>query len=190
MTVSELRPWHYADPFFQQPPAEGAVDLDPLFKGKDIVGLAGTDVRRHRVRRRKNPRAERSLPSARKEPARVLHRRRPWRRRSRPRQRRRQPWLDRHDAPRARPRGLRPRIRRGAVVGVARYAPRHDRGVRASLRRAGRRPGMARARPRRRCARGGRARRPAAFRASCRAPGLHALGAGHERVRARALCRP
>ena len=39
--VSELRPWHYADPFFQEPPAEGAVDLDPLFKGKDVVALAG-----------------------------------------------------------------------------------------------------------------------------------------------------
>jgi peptidyl-dipeptidase A len=36
----ELRPWHYADPFFQEAPPEGAVDLDPLFKGKDIVGLA------------------------------------------------------------------------------------------------------------------------------------------------------
>lgn len=39
--VSELRPWHYADPFFQEPPAEGALDLDPLFKGKDVVALAG-----------------------------------------------------------------------------------------------------------------------------------------------------
>ena len=39
--VAELRPWHYADPFFQEPPAEGAVDLDPLFKGKDVVALAG-----------------------------------------------------------------------------------------------------------------------------------------------------
>ena len=38
--VSKLRPWHYADPFFQEPPPEGAVDLDPLFKGKDIVALA------------------------------------------------------------------------------------------------------------------------------------------------------
>ncbi|MGH3133470.1 MAG: M2 family metallopeptidase [Gaiellaceae bacterium] len=37
---SELRPWHYADPFFQDAPAEGSVDLDPLFKGKDVVGLA------------------------------------------------------------------------------------------------------------------------------------------------------
>jgi peptidyl-dipeptidase A len=38
--VSDLRPWHYADPFFQEPPAEGSVDLDPLFKGQDVVGLA------------------------------------------------------------------------------------------------------------------------------------------------------
>ncbi|MGH3078305.1 MAG: M2 family metallopeptidase [Gaiellaceae bacterium] len=38
--VSELRPWHYADPFFQEPPAEGGVDLDPLFKGQDVVALA------------------------------------------------------------------------------------------------------------------------------------------------------
>ena len=38
--------------------------------------------------------------------------------------------------------------------------------------------------------RGERARSPAPLRSSCRAPGLHALGAGHERVRARALCRP
>nr|MBA3403053.1 M2 family metallopeptidase [Actinomycetota bacterium] len=39
-SVSELYPWHYADPFFQEPPPEGAVDLDPLFKGKDVVALA------------------------------------------------------------------------------------------------------------------------------------------------------
>jgi peptidyl-dipeptidase A len=38
--VSDLRPWHYADPFFQDPPAEGAVDLDPFFRGKDVVALA------------------------------------------------------------------------------------------------------------------------------------------------------
>ena len=38
--VTELGPWHYADPFFQEPPSEGSVDLDPLFKGKDVVALA------------------------------------------------------------------------------------------------------------------------------------------------------
>ena len=39
-TTGDLRPWHYADPFFQETPPDGAVDLDPLFEGKDIVGLA------------------------------------------------------------------------------------------------------------------------------------------------------
>lgn len=34
----ELRPWHYADPFFQEaPPAE--VSLDPVYAGKDLVAL-------------------------------------------------------------------------------------------------------------------------------------------------------
>ena len=36
----ELRPWHYADPFFQDAPAEGSVDLDLLFQGRDLVALA------------------------------------------------------------------------------------------------------------------------------------------------------
>ena len=40
LAPSELRPWHYADPFFQETPAEGAVDLDPLFEGKDVVALS------------------------------------------------------------------------------------------------------------------------------------------------------
>ncbi|MGH3066365.1 MAG: M2 family metallopeptidase [Gaiellaceae bacterium] len=35
-----LRPWHYADPFFQETPVEGSVDLDPLFGEKDVVALA------------------------------------------------------------------------------------------------------------------------------------------------------
>jgi peptidyl-dipeptidase A len=38
--VSELRPWHYADPFFQETPPDGAVDLDHLFADRDVVGLA------------------------------------------------------------------------------------------------------------------------------------------------------
>ncbi len=37
--VAELRPWHYADPFFQETPPEGAVDLDPLFRERDLVEL-------------------------------------------------------------------------------------------------------------------------------------------------------
>ena len=39
-TVSELRPWHYADPFFQEAPPDGSVDLDPLFEGEDAVELS------------------------------------------------------------------------------------------------------------------------------------------------------
>lgn len=36
----DLRPWHYADPFFQDVPSDGGVELDPLFEGDDIVSLA------------------------------------------------------------------------------------------------------------------------------------------------------
>jgi peptidyl-dipeptidase A len=38
--VPDLRPWHYADPFFQEVPSEGGVDLDPLFAAQDVVALA------------------------------------------------------------------------------------------------------------------------------------------------------
>ncbi len=38
-STNELRPWHYADPFFQEPPAEGSLDLDPFFRDRDIVEL-------------------------------------------------------------------------------------------------------------------------------------------------------
>jgi peptidyl-dipeptidase A len=38
--ADELRPWHYADPFFQEPPPEGSVNLDPLFAGKDVIELS------------------------------------------------------------------------------------------------------------------------------------------------------
>jgi peptidyl-dipeptidase A len=50
--VADLRPWHYDDPFFQNPPAEGAVDIDHLFAEADLEGLTvrtydglGLDVR-------------------------------------------------------------------------------------------------------------------------------------------------
>jgi peptidyl-dipeptidase A len=51
-TPSELRPWHLDDPFFQDPPVQGAVDLDPVFAGADLEALTtrtydglGLDVR-------------------------------------------------------------------------------------------------------------------------------------------------
>jgi peptidyl-dipeptidase A len=49
--VSELRPWHYADPFFQEAPS-AEIDLDPWFRDQDIEALSeryfeavGFDVR-------------------------------------------------------------------------------------------------------------------------------------------------
>ena len=38
--IAELRPWHYEDPFFQEVPAAGGVDLTEVFAGKDVVALA------------------------------------------------------------------------------------------------------------------------------------------------------
>ena len=35
-----LKPWHYADPFFQEAPPADTLDLDALFAGKDVVGMA------------------------------------------------------------------------------------------------------------------------------------------------------
>lgn len=39
INVEDLRPWHYADPFFQEAPSHGSVDMDHVFKHKDIVDL-------------------------------------------------------------------------------------------------------------------------------------------------------
>ena len=39
-SVAELQPWHYADPFFQEVPVEGGVDLDGFFAQADLVELA------------------------------------------------------------------------------------------------------------------------------------------------------
>ncbi|HJS49959.1 MAG TPA: M2 family metallopeptidase, partial [Gaiellaceae bacterium] len=38
--VDDLRPWHYADPFFQEAPPDGSLDLDPLFAGQDVIALS------------------------------------------------------------------------------------------------------------------------------------------------------
>lgn len=39
ITIDELRPWHYHDPFFQEPPAVYAADLDGPFADADIVAI-------------------------------------------------------------------------------------------------------------------------------------------------------
>jgi peptidyl-dipeptidase A len=51
-SVDDLRPWHLDDPFFQDPPTSGAVDLDPVFGGIDLEALTtrtfdgiGLDIR-------------------------------------------------------------------------------------------------------------------------------------------------
>ena len=40
IAAADLRPWHYQDPFFQEVPAAGGVELDGLFAGRDVVALA------------------------------------------------------------------------------------------------------------------------------------------------------
>ncbi len=40
--AEDMRPWHYEDPFFQEPPRVSEVDLDKFFKGKNIEELART----------------------------------------------------------------------------------------------------------------------------------------------------
>jgi peptidyl-dipeptidase A len=42
--VADLRPWHYADPFFQESPGEG-IDLDPLFASDDPQHIVAISTR-------------------------------------------------------------------------------------------------------------------------------------------------
>jgi peptidyl-dipeptidase A len=39
-SIASLAPWHYSDPFFQEVPSDGGVDLDPLFENADAVELS------------------------------------------------------------------------------------------------------------------------------------------------------
>jgi peptidyl-dipeptidase A len=36
----EMRPWHYADPFFQEAPSSESIDLNQYFADKDVVALS------------------------------------------------------------------------------------------------------------------------------------------------------
>ncbi|HEU4962993.1 MAG TPA: M2 family metallopeptidase [Bacilli bacterium] len=38
----QVQAWHYADPFFQEAPAGGEIDLDRFFKEQDVVALSKT----------------------------------------------------------------------------------------------------------------------------------------------------
>jgi len=44
--VAELRPWHYADPFFQETPEVFAPPADPLYAEHDVVELAADTYRK------------------------------------------------------------------------------------------------------------------------------------------------
>ncbi len=66
-TVGQLRPWHYDDPFFQEAPVAGSVDLDSWFEPTDLVALTlrtydglGLDVRSVMKRSDLLPRAGKS----------------------------------------------------------------------------------------------------------------------------------
>ncbi|MDZ5470418.1 M2 family metallopeptidase [Bacillus sp. 31A1R] len=39
LQVEDLRPWHYADPFFQEAPPSKDLDLDPFYEGKNLEEL-------------------------------------------------------------------------------------------------------------------------------------------------------
>ncbi len=42
VAVADLRPWHYHDPYFQEPPAVYTAQFDPIYAGADVVKLAAT----------------------------------------------------------------------------------------------------------------------------------------------------
>lgn len=47
ITVRDLRPWHYGDRFFQTPPrVDEPIDLDAIFRGKDVVALTNASFDR------------------------------------------------------------------------------------------------------------------------------------------------
>jgi peptidyl-dipeptidase A len=40
ISVADLRPWHYHDPYFQEPPTVYTAQLDPIYAGADVVKLS------------------------------------------------------------------------------------------------------------------------------------------------------
>ena len=72
---AELRPWHYDDPFFQELPIDGGVDLDPLLGDRDPVEVSRRTF--DGIGPWADPRAQRPLSPGGEVTARVLHRHRP-----------------------------------------------------------------------------------------------------------------
>ena len=183
-------PWHYEDPFFQEVPAAGGVDLTDRLRGRRTSSSSpARPSRRSGSTRRRSSAAATCSPATASASTRSAST-------STARatcacsQRRARPLLGGHDAPRARARRLRHRLRRLALVAPARLPPDDDRGHRDpdGPPRAGGR--VAARRRRRRRGRGRAARRPAPGRARGRAARLHPLGARDDELRARVLRRP
>ena len=68
IAVAELRPWHYHDPFFQEPPAVLGELPESVYKPLDIVGLVRDVLRRHRAADRRRDPAERLFEKPGKNP--------------------------------------------------------------------------------------------------------------------------
>ena len=99
VSVDELRPWHYHDPFFQESPAIYG-NYDAVYRQLDTIKLVPQVLRGHRSADRRRAGPQRSLREARQVPARLQHRYRPRGRRPRAGQRGAGPRMAGDDAPR------------------------------------------------------------------------------------------
>ena len=106
ISVDELRPWHYHDPFFQESPAVFGEPEDALYAADRHPQAVPRVLRGHRAAGRRRARAQRPLREAGQEPARLLHRHRPPGRRPRAGQHRAGQAVAGHDAARAGPLAL------------------------------------------------------------------------------------
>ena len=183
-----LQPWHYADPFFQDPPPptddpllDAVADVDALAAARAYFASLGHDVDA-------DPRALRSRAAARQGPARVPDHGRPRLRHPHALQPGADAALARDAAARARSRDLRRQRRQVAAVAAAHpLAHVHHRGRRDAARTPRARPRLPREvrrrRPRRRAAPGQHRRR------APRPADVRGVGAGDGAVRALALRR-
>ena len=77
ITVAELRPWHYHDPYFAEVPAVLGDLPESIYKPIDIAQDLPRVLRRHRAADRRRAEAQRSVREAGQVPARLLDRHRP-----------------------------------------------------------------------------------------------------------------
>ena len=104
ITVDELRPWHYHDPYFAEVPAVLGDLPESVYKPIDIAQDLPRVLRRHRAADRRRAEAERSVREAGQVPARLLDRHRPRGRRPHLGEHRARPRVAGHDVARVGPR--------------------------------------------------------------------------------------